>query len=87
MSDQLLSYIQDARTLKVAWGNLKKIFATSTKSTKLQLRQELSIVRQRDMSVANYTSKIKEICDSLNSINVMLKEDGMVQIYLRGFWP
>ena len=37
--------------------------------------------------MAYYTSKIKEICDSLNSINVMLKEDGMVQIYLRGFWP
>ena len=84
VSDQLLSYIQDARTLKVAWGNLKKIFATSTKSTKLQLRQELSIVRQRDMSVANYTSKIKDIYDSLASVDVNVEEDEMVQDCLGG---
>ena len=75
MSDQLLSYIQNARMPKDAWGNLKKIFATSTTAKKLQLRQELSNVRQRDMSVADYTSKIKEICDLLGSINVTTEED------------
>ena len=74
MSDQLLSYIQNARMPKDAWGNLKKIFATSTTAKKLQLRQELSNVRQRDMSVSDYTSKIKDICDSLASIDVNAEE-------------
>ena len=45
---------------------------------KFQLRQELRNVRQRDMSVADYTSKIKEICVSLASINVTVEEDKMV---------
>ena len=49
-----------------------------TTTRKLQLIQELSNVRLRDMSVADYTSRIKDICDSLASINVTIKEDEMV---------
>ena len=51
----LLSYVRDAQTPKGAWENLKKIFAASTTARKLQLRQELSNLRQRDLSVADYT--------------------------------
>ena len=36
------------------------------------------------MSVANYTAQIKEICDSIASINVTVEEDEMVHIYLGG---
>ena len=60
-----MSYIRDAKTLEDAWGNLKKIFISSTTAKKLHLRQELSNVRQRDISVVDYTSKIKDICDLL----------------------
>ena len=67
-----------------AWENLKKIFATNTITRKLQLRQELSNVRQRDMSVADYTSKIKDIYESLASVDVNVKDDEMVQVYIIG---
>ena len=36
------------------------------------------------MLVAEYTSKIKEICDSLGSINGTVEEDEMLQVYLGG---
>ena len=36
------------------------------------------------MSVADYTSKIKDICDSLASIDVNVEEGEMVQISLGG---
>ena len=36
------------------------------------------------MSVIDYNTKIKEICDALGSINVMVDEDEMVQICLGG---
>ena len=36
------------------------------------------------MSVANYTTKIKEIYDSLASVNVNVEEDEMVQVCLGG---
>ena len=41
-------------------------------------------MRQRDLSVADYTSKIKDICDSLASIDVNIEEGEMVQICLGG---
>ena len=87
MSEQLLSYIRDAKTPKGAWENLKKIFAASTTAWKLQLQQEWSNLRQRDLSVADYTSKIKDICDSLASIEVNIEESEMVQVCLGGFAP
>ena len=36
------------------------------------------------MSVANYIARIKDICNSLASINVTVEEDKMVQVCLGG---
>ena len=44
----------------------------------MQLKQELSNIQQKDMSVADYMAYIKEICDSLASINMIVKEDERV---------
>ena len=82
MGEQLLSYIRDAKTPKGAWENLRKIFAGSTTSRKLQ--QELRNLRQRDLSMVDYTSKIKEICNSLASIDVNIEEGEMVHVCLGG---
>jgi hypothetical protein len=79
-----LSYIWDAATPKAAWENLKKVFAASTMARKLQLRQELSNLRQRDLSVADYTLKISEICKSLASVDVNIDDSEKVHICLGG---
>ena len=78
VGEQLLSYIRDAKTPKDARGNLKNILAASTTARKLQLQQELSNLRQRDLSVVDYTSKIKDIRDSLASIDVNIEEGEVV---------
>ena len=83
----MLGYIRDAKTPKEAWENLKKIFAANTSARKLQLRQELNNTQQKDMSMSDYTAKIKSICDSLGSINVNIDDDEMVQICLGGLAP
>ena len=41
-------------------------------------------MRQYDMTVVDYTSNIKDICESLASIDVNVDEGEMVQIYLGG---
>ena len=33
-------------------------------------------MQQRDMSITGYTSKIKELCDALGLINVVIDDDG-----------
>ena len=69
------------------WGNLKKIFAANMAARKLQLRQELINIQQKDLSITNYTLKIKEPCDVLRSINVIIDDDEIVQICLGGLAP
>ena len=81
---EMLKYIKNAEMLKQALENLRKIFVASTTACRLQLRQELNNIPQKDMSVTDYTTKIKEIYDALGSINVTVDEDEMVQICLRG---
>jgi hypothetical protein len=76
----MLGYIREAKTPKEAGGNLKKIFTANTTARKLQLRQELNGIKQRDMLIDSYTLKIKELCDALGSINVSIDDDEMMQI-------
>ena len=45
---------------------------------KWQLREELNNIRQKDMTVTDNTTKIKEIRDALGSINVTVDEVEMV---------
>ena len=79
----MLGYIRDSKTPKEAWEKLKKISAANTVARKLQLRQELNSRQQRDMSITSYTLKIKELCDALGSIDVVIDDDEMVQIMPR----
>ena len=44
-------------------------------------------MQQRDMSITCYTLKIKELCDALGLINVVIDDDEMVQICLGGLAP
>ena len=82
----MLGYITDAKMPKEVWENLKTktIMATGTSARNLKLQQELNNIRQKDMSVIDYTTKIKKIYDTMGSINVTVEEDEMVQICLRG---
>ena len=83
----MLGYIRDSKTPNEAWEKLKKIFAANTSARKLQLRQELNNIQQRDMSITSYTLKIKELCDALGSIDVIIDDSEMVQICLGGLAP
>ena len=78
VGEQLLSYFRDAKTPKAARENLKKIFAASTTTRKLQHRQGLNSIQLKDMLVTKYTTKIKDICNALGSINLTVDEDKMV---------
>ena len=44
-------------------------------------------MQQRDMSITDYTLKIKELCDALGSINVIIDDDKMLKICLGSLAP
>jgi hypothetical protein len=63
MEDSMLYHIRDVASSKQACENLKKVYVTSTIACKLQLEHELNDLRQQDMSVIEYPTKIKAICN------------------------
>ena len=64
-------------------GEAEENLRSNTTARKLQLRQELNNIQQRDTSITSYTLKIKELCDALGSID----DSEMVQICLGGLAP
>ena len=64
-----------------------QMFATNTRAMKIQLKNELNTVERKNMSVNDYTLKIKSICESLASINVMVDDDDKIEVCLCGLGP
>ena len=58
---------------------------TNTKARKLQqLKNELNTVKKENLSINDYTLKIKSICESLASIGVTVEDDDKVEVCLCG---
>lgn len=87
IQDITIGHIQDAVSLKEAWDILVKMFATNTKAQKIQLKNELHTIKQKNMFVNDYALNIKSICEALASINVTMDDDNKVDVCIRGLRP
>ncbi|MCO5602458.1 hypothetical protein L7F22_056590 [Adiantum nelumboides] len=76
--------LEDADPPKDAWENLIAINTTNTRARKIQLKNELNKIKKGDLSVNDYTLKIKALCESLSSIGVTMDDDDKVEACLRG---
>jgi hypothetical protein len=76
--DTMIGHIQDAHTLAEAWQNLVQMFQTNTKARKLHTMEK------KNMSINEYSLKIKGIVESLASINVYVDDDDLVSVCLNG---
>ncbi|MCO5561209.1 hypothetical protein L7F22_014830 [Adiantum nelumboides] len=65
-------------------GQFDCIQPTNTRARKIQLKNELNTIKKGDLSVNDYTLKIKALCESLSSIGVTVDDDGKVEACLRG---
>ncbi len=84
ITDTMIGHIHDAHTPAEAWQNLVQMFQTNTKARKLQLKQELHTMEKKNMSINEYSLKIKGIVESLASINVFVDDDDLVNVCLNG---
>ncbi|MCO5583686.1 hypothetical protein L7F22_037599 [Adiantum nelumboides] len=78
----LLPHASDSS--KDAWGNLIALNANNTRARKIQLKNDLNTIKQGDLSVIDYTLKIKALSESLSSIGVAVDDDDKVQACLHG---
>ena len=51
------------------------------------MKNELNTVKKKNLSINDYTLKIKGICKSLASIGVTIEDDDKVEVCLRGLTP
>ena len=76
--DQLLSHIRDVKMPKEAWTNLRKVFHCQHHGQKASTQAGVDQCPTEGHVVADFTARIKEICDSLASMNATIEEDEMV---------
>ncbi|MCO5557165.1 hypothetical protein L7F22_010724 [Adiantum nelumboides] len=87
VQDTMIGHIQDATSPKQAWDRLVSVDTTNTKARKIQLKNELNTVKKENLSINDYTLKIKGIVESLASISVQVEDDDKVEVCLRGLTP
>ncbi|MCO5548992.1 hypothetical protein L7F22_002458 [Adiantum nelumboides] len=66
---------------------LVSVDTTNTKGRKIQLKNELNTVKNENLSINDYTLKIKGIVESLASIGVQVEDNDKVEVCLRGLTP
>ncbi|MCO5549891.1 hypothetical protein L7F22_003366 [Adiantum nelumboides] len=82
VSNSRVGHIQDADSPMDVWDNLVAFNATNTRARKIQLKNELNTIKKGDLSMNDYTLKIKALCDSLSSIGVAVDDDDKVEACL-----
>ena len=87
VQDTMSGHIKGATSPKKAWDRLLSFDTTNTKPRKLQLKNELNTVKNENLSINDYTLKIKNICESLASIEVTIEDDDKVEVCLHGLTP
>jgi len=69
VEEDVLEHIRDAKTPKEAWDTFAKLFSKKN-DTKLQLLEnELLLVAQRDMTIAQYFHKVKSLCREISELD------------------
>ncbi|KAL3746024.1 hypothetical protein ACJRO7_015036 [Eucalyptus globulus] len=89
VDDELLQHIKSAKTPKEAWDNLATLFAR-TNDAKLQcLENELLSISQQSMTVSQYFSKVKSICEEISKLDHQnaISEIRMRRIIIHGLRP
>ena len=80
----MIGHIHDTMIPKDAWDTLVKLYSTNTKARKMQLKQELHNVKKMQLSINDYSLKVKGLVDALASIGSPVEDDDLVSVTLNG---
>ncbi|MCO5567591.1 hypothetical protein L7F22_021285 [Adiantum nelumboides] len=75
VQDTMIGHIQDATSPKQAWDRFVSVDTTNTKARKIQLKNELNTVKKENLSINDYTLKIKDLVPMLVVEEKNLGED------------
>ena len=85
ITNAMIGHIQDLDTSKEIWETLEKLYKSTTKARKIQLKSELNNIKKFSTMLANdYVLKIKDVLDALASIGSPVEDDDLVAFCLNG---
>jgi len=84
VSDSMIVHIQDAKSPKQAWDTLVKMYSTNTQARKMQLKQELHNLQKSKMNFNDYSTKVKNLANTLTSIGAPVDDEDLVAVTLNG---
>ncbi|XP_077233390.1 uncharacterized protein LOC143875669 [Tasmannia lanceolata] len=89
IQDELLQHIKSVKTPKEAWDTLAALFARTNDAKLQRLENELLSSLQKDMTVSEYITKIKSICEELSKLDPTnaISEARMRRIIIHGLMP
>ena len=82
--DSMIVHIKDVETPKETWDTLVKLYITNTTARKMQLKQELHNVQRNNLSINEYSLKVKGLADSLGLIGEPIDDEDLVSMSLNG---
>ena len=84
LSPSVLALTVGQKSGSGVWRVLEKRFASIYRSSMMSLRNELSAMRKGTNSIDVYFQKIKQICDKLAAVLVILDDERLLHVALNG---
>lgn len=84
VSKGVLPIIVSSSTSKAAWDSLARVFAPSSRSRILHLKERLSNLNRGNDSITTYMQSVKAIADDLAIIGQPLAEEDLILAVLKG---
>ncbi|XP_057969845.1 uncharacterized protein LOC131159088 [Malania oleifera] len=87
VSKLVLSLIAASTTAHDAWSKLQQLYANSSRTSVMQLKEELTLIQQNSRSVSEYLQAIKVLVDELGMIDSSVSTDDIKLYDLNGVGP
>jgi gag-polypeptide of LTR copia-type len=86
VEDELLEYIREALTSKVAWDTLAMLFSKKSDAHLQLLEKEFMSISQGSMMISQYITKVKSLCSEIAQIDLgeKINEQRMRRILVNG---
>ncbi|KAA8542406.1 hypothetical protein F0562_023459 [Nyssa sinensis] len=83
----MLGLVVGLETSAAVWRALENAFVKSSQPREFQLETELSLLQKGDMSLNEYLTKFKRLCDDLVAIGKPIGDEKKVFFLLKGLGP
>lgn len=84
LSPKAMSCVVGSQSAQEIWSRLKLKFAAPNRQNILQLKTNLQNLRKGSDNIETYLDKIKDARDALETVSVILDDEDIVVIVLRG---